>query len=37
MSTEEAILILQYNLEESQEELEEAIEATEEIRMEFLF
>jgi hypothetical protein len=37
MSTEEAILILQYNLEESQEELEEALEATEEIRMELLF
>ena len=37
MSTEEAILILQYNLEESQEELEEALEATEEMRMEFLF
>jgi hypothetical protein len=37
MSTEEAILILQYNLEESQEELEEALEAAEEIRMEFLF
>ena len=37
MSTEEAILILQYNLEESQEELEEALDASEEIRMEFLF
>jgi hypothetical protein len=37
MSTEEAIIILQYNLEESQDELEEALEATEEIRMEFLF
>ena len=37
MSTEDAILILQYNLEESKEGLEEALEATEEIRMEFLF
>jgi ABC-type uncharacterized transport system ATPase subunit len=36
MSTEEAILIIQYNLEVDMEEFVEALEATKEIRMEIL-
>ena len=36
MSTEEAILIIQYNLEVDMEEFVEALGATKEIRMEIL-